>query len=122
MSSSLAAAGIVKQTKSRYLASLFCDSCPSQRAELVIKLTITKPDWSILLSFEISLIELLSLDLCEMIAGLPITEMHATICRSVRSPSALKRLLCNIIVFPGHTPTRRLKMEFHQLAGQHYLL
>ena len=35
---------------------------------------------------------------------------------------ALKWLLRNFIVFPGHKPMRRMKMEFHQLAGQHYLL
>lgn len=47
----------------------------------------------------------------------------ATVCRSVRKVClALKRLVRNFIVFPGHKPTRRLKMEFHQLAGQHYLL
>ncbi|XP_059915809.1 putative nuclease HARBI1 [Gadus macrocephalus] len=42
----------------------------------------------------------------------------ATVCRSVRKVClALKRLLRNFIVFPGHKPTRRMKMEFHQLAG-----
>ena len=54
---------IIRQFMPHKLASLLaCYSCPSQWAELVIKLAITKSthlegryDWSILLSFEISL-------------------------------------------------------------------
>ncbi|XP_062849564.1 putative nuclease HARBI1 [Trichomycterus rosablanca] len=42
----------------------------------------------------------------------------ATVCRSVRKVClALKRLLYNFVVFPGHKPIMNIKEEFHRIAG-----
>ncbi|XP_062849576.1 putative nuclease HARBI1 [Trichomycterus rosablanca] len=42
----------------------------------------------------------------------------ATVCRSARKVClALKRLLYNFVVFPGHKPIMNIKEEFHRIAG-----
>lgn len=46
----------------------------------------------------------------------------ATAFRFVRKVClALKRFMHDFIRFPGHKPTRAIKTEFHQLAGQQLL-